>query len=292
MDYANMRSLLEEPEIQELLLMLGILERRNDSKNLEELCGRLDHMTDTVEAVMIEVSKMKEQLLLMNEKKSLKDSLSKMVKNLGEQAQDMTARLYEIRQEVRDKSKEVIQEVLNNGIAGLRKMTDFLGIKDKLVSLRGIAENSLVKTEAAIKRMEQAGSQARQAMVDVKNIGRSLAGKEMAEVNPEKRSKVGLAVMAPMKLHHTFTSIVMEEIDKSIGNIDAFLKEGVVREPQLEEIDFTQEPRGELVVSRQDDRPAINPVQDIDTLLNAWEKQRKCIGAEVRPLLPDKARAL
>lgn len=292
MDYANMKSLLEEPEIQELLLVLGIFERRNESKNLTELCEYLDHMNETVEAVMIEVSKMREQLLQMNEKSSLKDSLSEMVEKLGEQAQDMKARLYDIRQEVRDKSKEVVQGVLNKGISGLRQMADFLGIKNKLVSLRGIAENSLVKTETAITRMEQAGSQVRQAMVDVKNISRSLAGKEMAEVNPEKRNRVGKAVMAPMKFRHNFISTMIGQIDKAIGSIDAFLKGDVAREQQPEEIDFTQEPRQGIVISLQEDRPPINPVLDIDTLLNAWEVQRKGIGAEVRPLLPNKATTL
>lgn len=292
MDYANMKSLLEEPEIQELLLVLGIFERRNESKNLTELCEHLDHMNETVEAVMIEVSKMREQLLQMNEKNSLKDGLSKMIEKLGDQAQDMKVRLYDIRQEIKAKSKEVVQGVLNKGISGLRQMADFLGIKDKLVSLRGIAEDGLVKTETAITRMEQAGSQVRQAMVDVKNISRSLAGKEMAEVNPEKRNRVGKAVMAPMKFRHNFISIMIGQIDKAIGSIDAFLKGDGAREQQPEEINFTQEPRQEIVISRQESRPPINPVLDIDTLLNAWEAQRKGIGAEVRPLLPDKARAL
>ena len=42
MDYANMKSLLEDPDVQELLLVLGIFERRNESKNLTELCEHLD----------------------------------------------------------------------------------------------------------------------------------------------------------------------------------------------------------------------------------------------------------
>ena len=84
MDYTNMKSLLEDPDIQELLLVLGIFERRSESKNLTELCEQLDKMNQTMEQVMIEVSGMREQFLQVNEKTSLKDSLSGIVEKMGE----------------------------------------------------------------------------------------------------------------------------------------------------------------------------------------------------------------
>ena len=89
MDYTNMKSLLEDPDIQELLLVLGIFERRSESKNLTELCEQLDKMNQTMEQVMIEVSGMREQFLQVNEKTSLKDSLSGIVEKMGEPAQNM-----------------------------------------------------------------------------------------------------------------------------------------------------------------------------------------------------------
>lgn len=291
MDYANMKSLLEDPDIQELLLVLGIFERRSESKNLTELCEQLDKMNQTMEQVMIEVSGMREQFLQVNEKTSLKDSLSGIVEKMGEQAQNMKTWLYEIRQEIKDKSKEVVQGVLNKGISGLRQMTDFLGIKDKLISMRGLAEKSLIKTEEIITRMEQATGQASQAIADVKNVGRSLAGKEMAEVNLEKQHKIERGVTAPMRAHRKLISAMIGRIDRAIGSIDVLFKEDV-KEKQPEGIDFTQPPKQELVISRQEDRGIVKPMVDVEAFLNAWERQRKAIAAEARPLLPDKARAL
>ena len=291
MDYANMKSLLEDPDIQELLLVLGIFERRSESKNLTELCEQLDKMNQTMEQVMIEVSGMREQFLQVNEKTSLKDSLSGIVEKMGEQAQNMKTWLYEIRQEIKDKSKEVVQGVLNKGISGLRQMTDFLGIKNKLISMRVLAEKSLIKTEEAITRMEQATGQASQAIADVKNVGRSLAGKEMAEVNLEKQHKIERGVTAPMRAHRKLISAMIRQIDRAIGSIDGLFKEDV-REKQPEGIDFTQPPKQELVISRQEDRGIVKPMVDVEAFLNAWERQRKAAVAEVRPLLPDKARAL
>lgn len=292
MDYANMKSLLEDPDIQELLLVLGIFERRNESKNLTELCEHLDKVNQTMEAVMLEVSGMREQLLQLGEKKTLKDSLSETVEKLGAQAQSMRTRLYDIRQEIKDKSRAVVQGVLDKGVSGLRQMSDFLGIKDKLISLKGIAENNLVKTDEAITRMEQAASQARQAVVDVKNIGRSLTGKEMAEINPEKRHRIEPVVMAPMKAHRIFISTMIGQLNRAISSLDTLLKGKPVREKQSEVIDYAQSPKQELVVKQLEDRQNANPVMDVEDFLNAWDMQRKMIGAEVRPLLPDKARAL
>lgn len=292
MNYANMKSLLEDPDIQELLLVLGIFEQRNESKNLTELCEHLDKVNQTMEAVMLEVSGMREQLLQLGEKKTLKDSLSETVEKLGAQAQSMKTLLYDIRQEIKDKSRAVVQGVLDKGVSGLRQMSDFLGIKDKLISLRGIAENNLVKTDETITRMEQAASQTRQAMVDVKNIGRGLAGKEMAEINPEKRHRIEPVVMAPMKAHRIFISTMIGQLNRAISSLDTLLKGEPVREKQSEVIDYAQSPRQELVVKQLEDRQKANPVIDVEDFLNAWDTQRKMIGAEARPLLPDKARAL
>lgn len=291
MDYANMKSLLEDPDIQELLLVLGIFERRSESKSLTELCEHMDEIKQTIEEVMLEVSGMREQLLQTNEKKTLRDSLLDTMEKLGEQAQDMTVRLSDIQQEIKDKSREVVQGVLNKGILGLRHMSDFLGVKDKLISLRGIAENNLVRTDEAITRMEQAASQARRAVVDVKNIGRSLTGKEMAESNLEKKHGIENVMTAPMKVHRNCISFIVEQIDRALDSIDSFFKDNVVRNKQPKKIDFTLEPKQEIVDRQREDTQPVNPVS-IDTLLNAWEAQRKSIGTEVRPLLSDKARAL
>ena len=81
------------------------------------------------------------------------------------------------------------------------------------------------------------------------------------------------------------------QIDRAIGSIDVLFKEDV-KEKQPEGIDFTQPPKQELVISRQEDRGIVKPMVDVEAFLNAWERQRKAIAAEARPLLPDKARAL
>lgn len=291
MDYANMKSLLEDPDVQELLLVLGVFERRKESKNLTELCEHLDKINQTMEQVMLEVFNMREQIRQGNEKKSLRDSLTEVVGKLDDQVLVMIIRLNDIQQGIKDKSKEVVQGVLNKGISGLRQMTGFLQIKDKLVAMRGNAENALVKTEEAIIRVEQATGQARQAVVDVKNIGRSLRGKELAELNIEKQSVVEQAVTAPMKAHRSFIVAMIGQMDKAINSIDAFIKGESVIEKLLEEIDFSMEPKQEIVISRQAVRQPTEMIPDINTLLDAWE-QRKCIGAEVRPLLPDKVKTL
>lgn len=292
MDYANMKSLLENPEVQELLLVLGIFGRKNDSNNFTELCEYMDKMNQNLEGVMTEVSDMKEQLLQMNAKKFAKDSLLEIVETIGDNTQNMKARLYDIRQEIRDKSKEVVQEVINKGILGLCKMTEFLGIKDKLLSMRRSAENSLTKTEETVKRLEQAGNQAYKAMVDVKNIGRSLTAKDMADANPEWQQKIERIVTGPMRGVHTFFSVLLDQIDKATGRIDDLYKENVVRVNKMRDVSFAQEPMQEIVIRQPEGRQTINSVQNIDALLDVWDAQRHCIRADSSRLLPDKARVL
>lgn len=291
MDYTSMRSLLEDPDVQELLLVLGLFDRKNDRKSLTELCEHLDKMNQTMEGVISEVAGMKDQFL-KNQHKSLQESVSDIMEKIGEEALDMKRHLYSIRQEIKEKSAEVVHEVLNQGFLGLRKMYGFLGIKEKLMGMKEIAEKNLAKAETAIERIEQAGDHSRQAMVDIGNVGRSLMGKETGTVNPEKPHYVEGAILGPVKLCRSFYSALSGQIDKAARSIDAFSFKEVIREEQQEPLYLTQEPNMEIMPIVQETGNTLDPTTDIEVFLNAWERQQKRIGAENRPLLQDKAKTL
>lgn len=291
MDYTNMRSLLEDPDVQELLLVLGVFDRKNEGKGLTDLCEHVDKMSQTIEEVISEVADMKEQFL-KNQHKSLQESVSSVMEKISEEALDMKRQLYSIQQEIKEKSAEVVREVINQGFLGLRKMYGFLGIKEKLVGMKENAEKKLAKAETVIERIEQAGDYSRQAMVDLGNVGRSLMGREMSTVSPKKPHYVEGAILGPVKLCRSFYSVLAGQIDKAVRSIDTFFSKETIREEQREPLYLRQEPKMELMPIVQETGHTINPATDVEVFLNAWERQQKRIGAENRSLLPDKAKAL
>lgn len=70
---------IRSPDIQELLLLLGIFEPRTEIKNLTALCEHLNKVNQTMEQVMLEVSNMREQIIQMNENTLLKHGLSRII---------------------------------------------------------------------------------------------------------------------------------------------------------------------------------------------------------------------
>ena len=296
MDYVNMRSMLEDPDIQELLMVLGVFERRSEELDLIKLCNSMDKMSTTMEGVISEVTHMSEQLAQINGQKSLQERLTEIVGKVGEEAQEIREKLGEIQQEVKAKSAEIVQGVLDQGILGLQKMTEFFGIKEKLTSMREKTEKNRTNTEIAMERIEQAGNQGRQAMVDVRNVGRSLAGKEMAAVDLEKEHRVERMVMAPMRVCHSFYSILIGQIDKAINSIESLLQKGAKRDIQIEQDDMLdhliQENEMEIVPAERVETYAVDTMPDIEAYLNAWVAQQKRIEGANRQLLPDKARSL
>lgn len=292
MDYVNMRSMLEDPDIQELLVVLGVFGRRSEELDLIKLCNSMDKMSKTMEGVVSEVSHMREQLKQINGQKSLQEKLTEIVGKAGAEAQEIKETLGKIQQAVKERSAEIVQGVLSQGILGLQKMSDFFGIKEKLTSMREKTEKSLANTEIAMERIEQAGEQARQAMVDVKNVGRSLAGKEMAVVDPEKKLRVESMVMAPMRVCHNFYSILIRQIDKTINSINSLVQKDAKREVQIEMDDLTQESEMEVIPAERVETYTIDPAPDIEAYLKAWEAQQRRIVGVSQPLLPEKVRSL
>ena len=130
----------------------------------------------------------------------------------------------------------------------------------------------------------------------MRNVGRSLAGKEVAAVDPEKEHRVERMVMAPMRVCHSFYSILIGQIDKAINSIDSLVQKGAKRESQIEQDDMLdnliQEPEMEVIPVERVETYTVDPAPDIEAYLKAWEAQQRRIVGVNQPLLPEKARSL
>lgn len=68
--------------------------------------------------------------------KSLKEVLTKTIDNLEQQCQKIKQQLFEVKTEFKEKAAEIVEEVKRKGKAALNRVSEFMGIKDKLEKIR------------------------------------------------------------------------------------------------------------------------------------------------------------
>ena len=85
--------------------------------------------------------------------KSLKAVLKKSVDSLEQQCHKMKEQLFEIKEEVRGKASEIVEEVKQKGKKALNKVSEFLGIKEKLQNSEIMCRNLLPMLSRALKRL-------------------------------------------------------------------------------------------------------------------------------------------
>lgn len=151
--------------------------------------------------------------------KTLKATVRKAEDSLEQQCQKVKQQLFEIKTEVKAKASEIVAEAKEKGKAVLHKVTEFLGIKDKLESIRENVCKSIAEAEHTINRLDVFGSCMAEAGQKIANTFRTFADKETVDCfEKEKRfSKTELVKKlfeAKKKLYQRMEKHLNEVLDK------------------------------------------------------------------------------
>ena len=141
-------------------------------------------MTEELSSVRKQLEKMEQE----KADKTLKATVRKAVESLEQQCQKMKEQLFEIKTEVKAKASEIVAEAKAKGKAALHKVSEFLGIKDKLESVRENVRKSIAETEHTINKLDAFGSGMREAGQKIANTFCTFADKETVDY-PEKEKK-------------------------------------------------------------------------------------------------------
>ena len=145
---------------------------------------RLEQVTEELSSVRKQLEKMEQE----KADKTLKATVRKAVESLEQQCQKMKEQLFEIKTEVKAKASEIVAEAKAKGKAALHEVSEFLGIKDKLESVRENVRKSIAETEHTINKLDAFGSGMREAGQKIANTFCTFADKETVDY-PEKEKK-------------------------------------------------------------------------------------------------------
>lgn len=128
-------------------------------------------------------------------------------------------------------------EAKAKGKAALHKVSEFLGIKDKLESVRENVHKSIFETEQTINKLDAFGSGMREAGQKIANTFRAFANKETVDYSEQEKkfSKTEL-MKKPFEAKKKLYQSMEQHLDATIDKVVSLAKES----ERLKEVDMVE----------------------------------------------------
>lgn len=217
--------LTKDQMIQELLTLLNENQQKDTANKVFEMAAMIDGMDQKLYEVTEELQSVRKQLEKMEQEKAdktLKATVRKAVDSIEQQCNKMKEQLFEIKTEVRTKAAEIVAETKAKGKAALNRVSEFLGIKNKLESVRGNIHQSITKTEQTIEKIDTFGGGMREAGQKMANTFRTFADKETVDYSQKEKkfSKTEL-VKKPFSAKKKLFEKMENYLDAAIDRVES-----------------------------------------------------------------------
>ena len=218
------KTLTNEEIIRELLDLLKKNTMKEQANDVFEICTYVDglekkivSMTEELTSMQDQIKKMQEDTLINNAKKALTEAQER----LNARCEQIKSQVSEIKVQVKSTAKNIVDETKAKGRAALYRVTEFAGIKKRLLNVRIAVKDAIVFTDRDIARTALLAKGLREAGQTVNNAFRTFADKpEVDYSKKEQKHPITKAVLAPMKaVRKLFVSMKLH-LDASIDKLD------------------------------------------------------------------------
>ena len=215
------KTLTNEEIIRELLDLLKKNTMKEQANDVFEICTYVDglekkivSMTEELTSMQDQIKKMQEDTLINNAKKALTEAQER----LNARCEQIKSQVSEIKVQVKSTAKNIVDETKAKGRAALYRVTEFVGIKKRLLNVRTVVK---VSTDRDIARTALLAKGLRKAGQTVNNAFRTFADKpEVDYSQKEQKHHLTKAVLAPMKAVRKLLVSMEMHLDASIDKLD------------------------------------------------------------------------
>lgn len=222
MEQTSREEMTKDQIIKELIELLNQNQQKGAANDVFEMAAYIDAMEEKMDAVLQGLADVRKQLAEMEkrkERKAVVKVISETVDKLEAQCQKMIQQLFEVKTEVKDKAAEIVAEVKQNGKKALNKVSEFLGIREKLQKIRQNVQESIADVDKSIAKVDALGTGMREAMQKAANTIRSFTDKPEKEYGEKKFSKTEL-LKKPLQTKRKLLSGILSCADAAIGKVE------------------------------------------------------------------------
>ena len=224
MDMEAGKKLTNEEVIRELLKLLKKNTMKEQANDVFEICSYVDGLEKKIDSMMEELTNMQNQIKEMQEDtlvNNAKKALSEAQERLNTRCEQIKSQVLEVKEQVKSTAKSIVDEAKAKGRTALYRVSEFLGIKKRLLDIRENVRGAIKTTDKDIAKTALLAKGFREAGQTAANAFRTFADKpEVDYSQKEQKHPITKAVLAPMKaVRKLFVSMELH-LDASIDKLD------------------------------------------------------------------------
>ena len=224
MDMEAGKTLTNEEVIRELLDLLKKNAMKEQANDVFEICSYVDGLEKKIDSMTEELTNMQNQIKEMQEDtlvNNAKKALSEAQERLNARCEQIKSQVLEVKAQVKSTAKSIVDEAKAKGRTALYRVSEFLGIKKRLLDIRENVRGTIKTTDKDIAKTALLAKGFREAGQTAANAFRTFADKpEVDYSQKEQKHPISKAVLAPMKaVRKLFVSMELH-LDASIDKLD------------------------------------------------------------------------
>ena len=224
MDMEAGKTLTTEEVIRELLELLKKNAMKEQANDVFEICSYVDGLEKKIDSMTEELTNMQNQIKEMQEDtlvNNAKKALSEAQERLNARCEQIKSQVLEVKAQVKSTAKSIVDEAKAKGRAALYRVSEFLGIKKRLLDIRENVRGAIKTTDKDIAKTSLLAKGFREAGQTAANAFRTFADKpEVDYSQKEQKHPITKAVLAPMKAVKKMLVSMELHLDASIDKLD------------------------------------------------------------------------
>ena len=224
MDMEAGKTLTNEEVIRELLDLLKKNAMKEQANDVFEICSYVDGLEKKIDSMTEELTNMQNQIKEMQEDtlvNNAKKALSEAQERLNARCEQIKSQVLEVKEHVSSTAKGIVEEAKEKGRAALYRVSEFLGIKKRLLDIRENVRDAIKTTDKDIAKTALLAKGLREAGQTAANAFRTFADKpEVDYSQKEQKHPITKAVLAPMKAVKKILVSMELHLDASIDKLD------------------------------------------------------------------------
>ena len=242
------KTLTNEEVIRELLELLKKNTMKEQANDVFEICSYVDGLEKKIDSMMEELTNMQNQIKEMQEDtliNNAKKALSEAQERLNTRCEQIKSQIFEVKEQVKFTARSIVDEAKVKGRVALYRVSEFLGIKKRLLNVRESVKDAIVSTDKDIARTVLLAKGFREAGQTVANAFRTFADKpEVDYAKKEQRHIITKVVLSPMKEVKKMLVSMKLHLDASIDKLDNLaMNVQIDKEKRMEDAKEQTEPK-------------------------------------------------
>ncbi len=224
MDMEAGKKLTNEEVIRELLELLKKNAMKEQANDVFEICSYVDGLEKKIDSMTEELTNMQNQIKEMQEDtlvNNAKKALSEAQERLNARCEQIKSQVLKVKTQVKSTAKSIVDEAKEKGKSALYRVSEFLGIKKRLLDIRENVRGAIKTTDKDIAKTALLAKGFREAGQTAANAFRTFADKpEVDYSQKEQKHPITKAVLAPMKAVKKILVSMELHLDASIDKLD------------------------------------------------------------------------